>query len=575
MTKRGGTVIRAGLLLLLLACVSADALSQAENVPAHHPVYAFLKRMETKGIIEGYHDAVLPLSRREVAGFLTEAEEKREELTGAYSDYLDEFLSEFQLEVTGSTAGFHRLIDSGEPSLGGAAAEAFSDREKFIYFAADSSANIFINFLMDLEARRITGDDLGSAHSEYLQFGGRVRGTLWGKLGYYAELTNAQFWGSRDLLKRDPLISQSHALGVTNAQNFDFAESYLRFDAEVVSAQIGRERLLWGYGAYEQMTLQDTVRTYDFLRAEASYKKYLRYTFMHAWILGRADQVSFQLPFDSTEVYTENVNADKYFAAHRLELSWPSVLDFGAQEMVIYSNRSPDLAYLNPLAFIEPVQRSRGERDNVFWAFDLQFHMIPNVQLHGSIVYDDIHLTNLFSNRWEDRYAWQAGILYSDPFTIPNVDLMVEYTRVEPYVYSHARSREGSYTSLDRLLGPQIGPNADSWFLRADWVPLRNLWLSASVVFERKGQNELSAEGYLQRNVGGSEWMPHRSTDPVTKEFLDGIRQNTRRIWLSASWEIVNQIWLDLRYQYDEREDLTVGEKSKNQTYFGRLRTVF
>ena len=146
--------------------------------------------------------------------------------------------------------------------------QSFAQREKFIYYAADSSANVFINFLLDLEARRITGDDLGSTHSEYLQFGGKIRGTLWGKLGYYAELTNAQFWGSRDLLTRDPYISQSHALGVTNAQNFDFAQSYVRFDANVVSAQIGREKILWGYGGYEQMTAQDTVRAYDFLRAE-------------------------------------------------------------------------------------------------------------------------------------------------------------------------------------------------------------------------------------------------------------------------------------------------------------------
>jgi hypothetical protein len=70
--------------------------------------------------------------------------------------------------------------------------------------------------------------------------------------------------------------------------------------------------------------------------------------------------------------------------------------------------------------------------------------------------------------------------------------------------------------------------------------------------------------------------MGHRlSLDSPTKEFLDGIRVNTRRVWVSASWEIVNQIWLDLRYQYDQRENLTLGGSSKNQTYIGRLRTTF
>ena len=565
----------AAFLCCVLMLAPASLRGQAENVPARHRVYTFLNRMEAKGIIEGHQNAIIPLSRREIGRFLSVINQKRQELTGTYQDLLDEFLSEFEYEVFGTTTGFHRLIASEEESFGAAVGASFSDREKFIYYHADSSFNIFFNFLLDLDARWITGDDLGAANSQFIQFGGRVRGTLWDKLGFYAELTNAQFWGSRDLLKRDPRISQSHALGVVNAQNFDFAESYLRFDADVISVQIGRERVLWGYGVNEKMTLQDSVRTYDFLRADARYKNIVRYTFMHSWLLGKSDTLGFVLPFDSTYVFAEPTNADKYFAAHRLEVSWPGVIDVGAQEMVIYSNRSPDLAYLNPLAFIESVQRSRGERDNVFWAFDLQLHLIPNVQLHGSIVYDDIHLANLFSNRWEDRYAWQVGLAYADPFTIPNLDLIMEYTRVEPYVYSHARSREGTYTSMYTLLGPQIGPNADSWFFRADYLAARNLWLSASVSFEREGNNLLNPGGTLIRNVGGNVFMPHRDTDSFTKEFLDGIRVDTRRVRVAANWEIVNEIWLDLRYQYDQRENLTVGESSTNHTYLGRLRMQF
>ena len=49
-------------LSLTLAC---SAIAQVETVPANHPVYIFLKRMEVKGLIDRYHDAILPISRKD------------------------------------------------------------------------------------------------------------------------------------------------------------------------------------------------------------------------------------------------------------------------------------------------------------------------------------------------------------------------------------------------------------------------------------------------------------------------------------------------------------------------------
>jgi hypothetical protein len=217
--------------LFLIASVRLLCYSQAETVPANHPVYPFLKRMEIKGVLSNYHDGVLPLSRREVGEFLAKIAQKPQELTSTDSSFLEELLSEFQIEAQGTAEGFTRLILPVRGSFGSALGEEFSDREKFLFFHADSTLRVFANLLFDADARGGASDLIGSTHAEFLQFGGRIRGTLWGKLGFSAQITNAQFWGSRELLQQDPYISQSHALGVVNAQNFDFAESYIRFDA--------------------------------------------------------------------------------------------------------------------------------------------------------------------------------------------------------------------------------------------------------------------------------------------------------------------------------------------------------
>ena len=563
--------MRKAAFVCIIFIISAPAWGQSENVPATHPVYTFLKRMEVKGLIEQYHDAILPLSRREVAGFLTTIKSNDSTLTEAEKGWLHDYLSEFQYDISASTEGFHSLLSSSEPTTGAALGQIFSHREKFLYAYTDSSVSFFVNGLLDVDARRIAGDALGDAHAEFMQFGGRFRGTILGHLGYYLQGTNAQFWGSRELLGRDPLISQSHALTVTDAQNFDFGEGYFRYDSKIVSVQVGRERVLWGIGYDQKMTLSDNVRVFDFIRADAQYKS-LKYTFLHAWLTGTTGTLTFSLPSDTSAHFVEPIAADKYFAAHRLELSFPRLFDIGAQEMVIYSNRSPDLAYLNPITVIESAQRSRGERDNVLWAFDIRTHFLRNMELSATILFDDIHFAQMFSSAWYNRYAWQAGMFYADAFSIPNTSLMVEYTRVEPWVFAHNRSRDDSYTSLGAILGPRIGPNADAWFIRYDFLPLRNLFFSARVSFERKGENVVDDQGHLLRNVGGDVLQPHRDSDPETKKFLDGILLRTRRIQLLGTYEFINQMWFDVNFEFESIENTSLDTWDDNNTLELRLR---
>jgi hypothetical protein len=556
--------------MLSLSLAPVQARAQAENVPASHPVYQFLKRMAVKGVIERYSETVLPMGRRDVAAFLAAANARRKQLSAAERGWLDDYLSEFQYDLTGGTEGFYRLIDP-EPTAPGTSGGEFSDREKFLYHYHDSAVSFFVNGLVDLDARGIRGDDLGSQNAEYLQLGARMRGSIWGKVGYYLQLTNAGFRGSRELLARDPILSQSHELAVTNARNFDFAEGYVRYDGGIISAEAGRERVLWGSGYGEKVTLSDNVGLYDFLRVDAHYKA-LRYTFLHAWLSGPVENMAFKLPFDTSATFVEPVAADKFFASHRLELSFPKAVDLGFQEMVVYSNRAPDLAYLNPVTVFEPAQRARGERDNMFWLFDLRTHFIPNLEFTGSMLYDDINLPDLFSGKWSDRYGWQAGMFYADMFNIPNTSLMVEYARIQPYVFSHGRSRDDSYTSMDRLLGTPIGANADQWFFRVDYLPERNLAFSARVTLMRKGLNTVDSTGHLLRNVGGDVFSPHRDSDPETVSFLDGILVKNRRLLLLATWECFNQFWIEGRFEFDSSEWPATGARDENSLWGLHLR---
>jgi hypothetical protein len=565
--------LSAVLVLCALAILTVrEVHAQAENVPAYHPVYIFLKRMEIKGILQQYDDVILPLSRRQVAEHLKTVQAHSQSLSSTESGWLKDFMSEFQFELTGSAEGFHPLIGSEQSSFWGAMGQEFTDREKFIAVTTDSSVTMFLNGLLTLEGRGFKGDPLGPSDAEYIQIGGRIRGTLFNHLGYYLQATNAQFWGSRELLQRDPMISQSHALSTGDAQNFDFAQGYVRYDAGMLSAQLGRERVLWGYGVDQKMIINDYIREFDFIRADFKYKAF-RYTFIHGWLLGTQSSLVLPYPADSSSTFVEPVIADKYFAAHRFGLSFPELFDVGFQEMYIYSNRSVDLGYLNPLMLLESLQRSRGERDNGLWAFDFKSRFFNGFQIMGTLFYDDIHVPYMFSDKWFDKYAWQLGFAYTDALTIRNTTLFVEYLRVEPYVFGHERSRDNNYTSLGVLIGPQIGPNADLWTFRLDYLPFRNLFLSARVSLERKGMNPVDSLGTVIRNVGGDFNLPHRETDPDTKKFLDGTLVKGTRVGFKVTWEFLNQMWLDGAVEYQSTKNTVSGALEKNTTYLVRLRT--
>jgi len=543
--------------LKLLACAAVLALAapqharaQAENVVVTDPVYTFLKRMEVRGFIDRYHDAVLPLSRREVADFLQALDTRRGDLTQAERELLARYMDDFRFDITHSTDGTNTIIGSGTPGMTTGFGAFFADRPKYLYAARDTNLTFFVNGLLSIDARGISGDALGSAHAEFVQGGGLIRGTIDNHIGYSLQATNAQFWGSRELLERDPVIAQSEAIGATDIQNFDAAEAHVRYDGGIVSAEVGTERVLWGNGYDQKMIMSDNVRPFPFLRADAQYKA-IRYTFIHAWLLGVPRPWTDFVSADSAAKMKGPSIADKYIAAHRLEFSFPRLFDIAFNEMVIYSNRAPDLAYLVPLNLLESAQRNRGERDNGLWSFDIQTHFTPGLELTGTVLFDDLHLQDFFKNRFYNKNAYQLGFFLTDPIVLRNTSLMVEWTHVQPYVFSHDYSIEDTYTSYGAVLGPRIGPNSDSWFIRGDVFPNGRLTLSLRYFIGRHGDDVYDAGGALVKNVGGDIEQGHRPQDPVSVTFLDGIVTKTQDVLVQATYEAVYQIWVDgwLDYQ--------------------------
>ncbi len=128
---------------------------------------------------------------------------------------------------------------------------------------------------------------------------------------------------------------------------------------------------------------------------------------------------------------------------------------------------------------------------------------------------------------------------------------------------------------MGRLLGHHIGPNADSWFLRASYNFSHRLIGSADFEFEREGNNVYDAAGHLIQNVGGDFLVPHRDVDSDTQDFLGGDLVKTLTGNVYVSYEFIHQMFVNIHYQYHRRHDVAHALITTNHDFGAALKFDF
>jgi hypothetical protein len=528
-----------------LLALSVFAHAQVENVPVANQVYEFLNRMGVKGILPLYSNTILPLSRAEVAQDLAAIAAREGELSEAERGYLAKFRREFIHEIAPSEDESSGLFN-GDPVM-----DAFSQKESYLYHYADSSVSLFAEFLASGEYRRSGGDTYGGVHASMENHGIRLRGTVKGKLGYYFQATNGTLYGDRAFALSDRRLRGNVKFNDLDSPYFDFTEAYLRADLDWFTLQFGREYSLVGTGYSDRLLLSENAPVFDALKLEARYKA-VRFLFMHASLVG--DTTVF-----STIPVTEPAGSSKYLALHRVEVSLFDRLRLGASEMVIYQRLTPEFGYLNPVNFYKSAEHSLKDRDNAFLNFDVEYYPQPGWKLYGSWLIDDIDFSKMGTGWWGNEFAWQVGFINTGFVKmIPDLDLTIEYTRIEPYVYSN-RLHGNEYTHNRIGLGHHLDPNSDEWFAQLSYRPAPAWRAWCTLTNTRHGENIGLGPGDVLFNAGGNALEGHRDIDGATAPFLAGNLVHTRTIELRASYEPFTDLVITGALAFQRADHVTQG----------------
>jgi hypothetical protein len=216
----------------------------------------------------------------------------------------------------------------------------------------------------------------------------------------------------------------------SDAFDYPVAEAYLSYTPnKYFNFQFGNGKNFIGDG-YRSVLLSDAASPYPFFKINTSFWK-IKYTNLWLW----AQDVRKELTVDGA--YKQ-----KFMAVHYLSLNVTKKLNVGLYEAVIWDDangRGFDVNYLNPIIFYTAVEFQTGTRaGNVLVGMNLKYKF-ENISLYGQLVFDEFRTSEITSNSgwWGNKFGYQIGAKFFNPFNLENLYFQLEYNSIRPYTYSH------------------------------------------------------------------------------------------------------------------------------------------
>jgi len=519
--------------IAVILLLQTPLFGQVENVPVQHPVYEFLIRAEARGFLPHFSTSQLPIERKEIQNALNEIKKNLAQLNSTEKHVFEEHLKEFGLMTIDKVVLFYSSSDS-EQVLSN---KFFYNNDKYFYHYTDSNNTVNLKPLGSFESL-FSSEPEKKRNVSLGNLGFRLYGSLGKHFGYLLQATNGVIIsGNRELaLQEFEKLRQNVKFADLNS-DFDFSESHIRFDYDWFYATLGRETQLIGSGIGQRLFVSDNAAPADGLTLGAKFSNF-EYRYTHSGILA-VDQAKNKVGFNAEF-------PDKYLVTHRFSIR-PSWGEFSFWEGIIYSKRDIDLAYLNPLSFFKSLEHALHDRDNSLMGADLTFRIFLGLQLKGSYLLDDIEFDKIGTKHWKNKSAWNIGLIYCLPF---NLDIGLEYARVEPYTFSHFVS-VNSYTNDEMLIGTGLLPNSDelSLVIKYWWFGSHHP-IIARISRDRYGSNVYDSDGNLLKNVGGDPLQTKRPEDSDKVSFLGGDLMNSLRFDLLISYEILKDFHIEANYGF-------------------------
>ncbi len=421
------------LFLVLSLYIFIHPLNASENVPIplEHWSYPILEYFSTEGILN-INLETKPVSRKDIIFALEEVKRNYTNGTLGIDQVEDDLLSSLYEEFFPvSKKDFRntpRILYSDKLVL---LKEESSIGYKFIYNNEDSG------------------------------YKAGFKTSIWGNMGkYFSFAEQINIYSKKNPTYRDTIGTRAwkDIRGTTPIAIFNLSFPHFEITA-------GRTFNWLGPGRYGTLLLSNNYPYYDGVNAIITIKKF---------------------KFSSFFIVV-NLDSLKFLSGHRIEISNIHGITFGFNEFVVYSDRI-EPGYLNPLLMLYGEQFNRGDRDNIFWSFDLSIYLFGKSKLYGEFLIDDFQYES--TPPAPNKIGYIFGFHLTEPFRLPRLDIKMEYTKITKWTYTH-KYPENTYSNYSLCIGHPFGPDGDGFDITVREFFRWNIIPQIHLGYRRKGEGKL------------------------------------------------------------------------------------
>lgn len=475
-----------------------QSITQSLYLDLDHWAYDFIERMELKGAFEKFDAGIKPYTRGEVANILCQIDRHLAEHPSALSNseigLLEQLKGEFHQELPDRTVRIN---------------PRYYERHLMTWREKKNSAWLDFDFNQKLDVKKGDQFDPAKRISE-TTLGGILRGHFSQSMVFTVDVRNTIQRGT-DIRHENFDPSQGSPIVISGENVYsDRAIAYFVWKLPWFWLQFGRDRVKWGPSYHGGLTISKNNPLFDMIKIQTRFKRF-NFIYFHGLLSSQFSR--------------------KYLVAHRLELRAASWLYLAGGETLIYGNRGLELQYLNPIMPYHVAEHHLGDKDNNMISFDLSAYPVKNLKTYFELLIDDFTLSENWLRYFGNKFGFTIGSFWVEPFGLNDVDFRVEYTRVEPYVYTHYDS-VNMYINYDKIIGYWAGPNSDDWFVEANYQISKDIRFRLTWERIRKGKGDVYAF--------------HTPAEGNRKIFLDGVVERKHLFGFQIRDQLFRDVFLSL-----------------------------
>lgn len=546
-------VIVVTLTFCISPCFAGESVSAF--VPVEEPVYGFLDRCVERGILPVWSVNTRPISRSDVGRMLKIVTIDYPRLDDRILEAdLDYYLREFAFDiesVSDSVARGSRTLRltryNPEKALEDPhwhAATLKGDKHSFVF-------DPLISFRYD-----IARDDNIFRRATGIQF----RGDYKRKIGYYFRFIDHVERGKEPYKPGDRSLLIEDRWGYVEPQKprgnevyYDMTEAYLTVRQLGIDLVFGKERIAWGPAKQGGLLLSGLSPSFGQLRTSVALWDKVRFTHVIGSL--HAYNTHVDTMYQTAYGWTRLSLAQKWLAAHRIEYTPWDFAVVAVNEAVIWGERGLDASYVNPLNFYYSAEHNGGDRDNVLMSGDIIIRIRNYGSVYGELLIDDMKISTLGEGDPGNKFGFLCGGVFSN-CGVDGLVTGMEYTRIDPYVYTHFIPIN-RYTTWTSSLGSNIGTNSDRLRWWVSFRPLRQLELILNL--DRSCRGEVGSnpnEAVDRNNPGSAHFLEGSPVDWATTEVIikwepvTGVLLKTGWINNEKRSRFPNRFYLNAGYRY-------------------------